>query len=108
MQRIIVDLPEPDGPITTMTSRRATLTSMPRSASKLPKRLTTPRSSIITSPDPATCVASANTLMAFPGHAGRDWPLARWRSLARNCDISSVISFPPPTSAPAAGSRGSS
>ena len=59
MQRIIVDLPEPDGPITTMTSRRATLTSMPRSASKLPKRLTTPRSSIITSPDPATCVASA-------------------------------------------------
>ena len=20
---------------------------------------------------------------AFPGHAGRDWPLARWRSLAR-------------------------
>ena len=23
------------------------------------------------------------TLMAFAGHAGRWWPLARWRSLAR-------------------------
>ena len=23
------------------------------------------------------------TIMAFPGHAGRRWPLARWRSLAR-------------------------
>ena len=23
------------------------------------------------------------TIMAFPGHAGRYWPLARWRSLAR-------------------------
>jgi hypothetical protein len=22
------------------------------------------------------------TSMAFPGHAGRGWPLARWRSLA--------------------------
>ncbi len=24
------------------------------------------------------------TLMAFPGHAGRPWPLARWRSFARS------------------------
>ena len=23
------------------------------------------------------------TVIAFPGHAGRCWPLARWRSLAR-------------------------
>jgi hypothetical protein len=23
------------------------------------------------------------TIIAFPGHAGRSWPLARWRSLAR-------------------------
>jgi hypothetical protein len=23
------------------------------------------------------------TFIAFPGHAGRGWPLARWRSLAR-------------------------
>jgi hypothetical protein len=23
------------------------------------------------------------TLTAFPGHAGRCWPLTRWRSLAR-------------------------
>ncbi len=23
------------------------------------------------------------TVTAFPGHAGRVWPLARWRSLAR-------------------------
>ena len=27
--------------------------------------------------------AAAMTVMAFPGHAGRCWPLTRWRSLAR-------------------------
>src|SRR3954471_16808443 len=27
-------------------------------------------------------------LTAFPGHAGRCWPLARWRSLARVCCVS--------------------
>ena len=26
-------------------------------------------------------------MMAFPGHAGRRWPLARWRSLARIGDM---------------------
>ena len=26
------------------------------------------------------------TITAFPGHAGRLWPLARWRSLARIVD----------------------
>ena len=32
MQRISVDLPEPDGPMTTTTSWRPTVRSMPRSA----------------------------------------------------------------------------
>ena len=27
------------------------------------------------------------TIIAFPGHAGRAWPLARWRSLARNSEM---------------------
>ncbi len=27
------------------------------------------------------------TEFAFPGHAGRFWPLTRWRSLARNGDM---------------------
>ncbi len=27
------------------------------------------------------------TVTAFPGHAGRDWPLTRWRSLARIRDM---------------------
>ena len=25
----------------------------------------------------------SETVIAFPGHAGRVWPLTRWRSLAR-------------------------
>ena len=41
MQRIIVDLPEPDGPMTTTTSRRATLRLIPCSAVNAPKRFTT-------------------------------------------------------------------
>ena len=39
MQRISVDLPEPDGPITTTTSWRPTRRSMSSSAWKSPKRL---------------------------------------------------------------------
>ena len=31
------------------------------------------------------------TVMAFPGHAGRFWPLTRWRSLARTRDMVHVI-----------------
>ena len=27
------------------------------------------------------------TFIAFPGHAGRLWALARWRSLARNGEV---------------------
>ena len=61
MQRIIVDLPEPDGPMTTTTSCRATLRSMSRSAWNVPKNFCTPISSSITSPVPAICVASAKT-----------------------------------------------
>ena len=29
---------------------------------------------------------SGMTFIAFPGHAGRGWPLARWRSLACICE----------------------
>ena len=28
--------------------------------------------------------SSEDVAIAFPGHAGRGWPIARWRSLARN------------------------
>ena len=36
------------------------------------------------------------TLTAFPGHAGRGWPLARWRSLARTAsDVATLLTaFP--------------
>ena len=63
MQRIIVDLPEPDGPITTTTSRWPTLRSMSCSAVNEPNRLTTPRSSIIGSPVPPARVASARSVV---------------------------------------------
>ena len=54
MQRIIVDLPEPDGPMTTTTSCRPTLRSMSRSAWNVAEALVArPRSSIIASPVPA-------------------------------------------------------
>jgi hypothetical protein len=52
MQRIIVDLPEPDGPITTTTSCLPTRTLMSRSAWKSPKNLSTCSSSIIAAPVP--------------------------------------------------------
>ena len=39
MHRISVDLPEPEGPITTTTSPRATSRLMPRSTWSLPKYL---------------------------------------------------------------------
>ncbi len=81
MQRIIVDLPEPDGPITTTTSWRPMRRSMSLSAWNAPKNLLTPSSSIITSPAPATWVASANTLRRSrprrPSLAARSLALAR-------------------------------
>ena len=43
--RSSVDLPEPDGPMTTTTSRRSTWKSMPLSTSLSPKRLVRPRMS---------------------------------------------------------------
>ncbi len=61
MHRIIVDLPEPDGPMTTTTSWLATLTLMSASAWKLPKNLSTCSSSIIAWPVPVIAVASAYT-----------------------------------------------
>ena len=33
-----------------------------------------------------TSPTAMTTIIAFPGHAGRCWPLARWRSLARIFD----------------------
>ena len=65
MQRIIVDLPEPDGPMTTTTSWRATLRSMSRSAWNVPKNFCTPINSSIASPVPAICVASAKMAGVF-------------------------------------------
>jgi hypothetical protein len=90
MQRIIVDLPEPDGPMTTTTSCLPTLRLMSRSATNEPNFLTTRCSSIITSPVPATWVASAKT-----------------SSLLDVVSVS-LISSPLPTWLRAAGSRGSS
>src|SRR5215211_2722694 len=48
MQRIIVDLPEPDGPHTTIRSRRSTIRLMSRSTWKSPYHLCTPAISIAT------------------------------------------------------------
>jgi hypothetical protein len=34
------------------------------------------------------------TFTAFPGHAGRAWPLPRWRSVARIVMLTSNVSSP--------------
>ena len=47
MQRIIVDLPEPEGPHTTTRSPSRTFRSMLRNAWKSPKYLLTPVSSMM-------------------------------------------------------------
>ena len=52
MQRMSVDLPDPDGPMTTTTSWRPTTRSMPRSAWKSPNHFSTPSHVIIGSPVP--------------------------------------------------------
>src|ERR1700726_1888275 len=49
MQRIMVDLPDPDGPQTTIRSPRMTLRSMPRSTWKSANHLCTPIISTATS-----------------------------------------------------------
>src|SRR5262245_2813300 len=63
------------------------------------------RSSLVSRSISAASRASSNgagstgsLFMAFPGHAGRYWPLARWRSLARIGAVSrtSCGSCPPP------------
>src|SRR5262249_54809209 len=48
MQRIMVDLPDPEGPHTTMRSRRSTARLMSRSTWKSPYHLCTPTISIAT------------------------------------------------------------
>src|SRR5262245_46791387 len=48
MQRIMVDLPEPDGPHTTIRSRRSTARLMSRSTWKSPYHLCTPTISMAT------------------------------------------------------------
>ena len=50
MQRISVDFPPPDGPMTTTTSWRPTRMLMPFSAWKSPKNLSTSSSSMMASP----------------------------------------------------------
>ena len=60
MQRMSVDLPEPEGPITTTTSCLPTFRLMSLRAWKSPKNLSTPCTSIMASP--LAWVASANTL----------------------------------------------
>ena len=64
MQRIRVDLPDPEGPITTTTSLRPTCMFMFFSASKSLKRLKTPSITIMASSDsrpPDILDASLNT-----------------------------------------------
>ena len=88
MQRISVDLPEPDGPMTTTTSCLPTLMSTPCRAVNEPNRLTTPCRSIITSP-----------VAGDLGGVGEDG--------ARRSSASLIVS-PLPAAAPGVGSRGSS
>ena len=71
MQRISVDLPEPDGPHTTTTSCLPTFMLMSFSAWKSSKNLSTPTTSIITSPEaPIVWVASAKTSAGSPDSEG--------------------------------------
>src|SRR5581483_10487060 len=69
MQRIRVDLPEPDGPQITMRSPRWTLRLMSRSTWNSPYHLLTPASSMITSASAAARLSAAS-VMAFssPAH----------------------------------------
>ncbi len=59
MHRMRVDLPPPEGPMTTTFSPRPTAMSMSLRAWKSPKNLSTPSSSMIVSP--VALVASVNT-----------------------------------------------
>ena len=43
------------------------------------------------------------TVMAFPGHAGRSWPIARWRSLTRIRRTGSLTSWRSPATQAAPG-----
>ena len=79
MQRRNVDLPEPDGPMTHITSPRWTVRSMPLSTSSRPKRLCTPSASTIggARPAPRRSRPSAGPLAAAPAddQAGRSGPV---------------------------------
>src|SRR6476661_2524801 len=68
MQRIMVDLPEPDGPQITMRSRRSTARLMSRSTWNSPYHLCMPMISTASALDCAGA-ASAAWLMTFPSLA---------------------------------------
>ena len=68
MQRIRVDLPEPDGPQTTMRSPRLTVRSMLRSTWNEPNHLCTPSISIAAS---GAVIALAPLIDVYVGHKPR-------------------------------------
>src|ERR1019366_4922747 len=79
MQRISVDLPEPEGPQMTMRSPRRTCRLMLVSAWKLPKLLQTPSRVMMRSPMGTAGLADMARLLGASGRgapAGRDAPRA--------------------------------
>src|SRR5689334_23642022 len=65
MQRMSVDLPEPEGPQMTMRSPLATVRSMPLSAWKLPYHLSTPSILTATSAFPAGVARASCVLVVI-------------------------------------------
>ena len=68
-------LPAPLGPMMANSSPGCTENETSLIASTPPNR------------NPISSTTSNGSVMAFPGHAGRCWPLARWRSLARTGEM---------------------